>query len=398
MNSNPKSTIRTNTVHNNEKKNILIEHNKKKEKNKVHIYRTQKNNEDNSRDKYNDFKKNTTKLIKIDRKINKDKTDVTRKMIKPSPPRKKLTLIDIKDSSVERFEKTGIRHHKIISSKTVIVKIDKKKKKHLNKRNQKEHHFVSSEKKKNNILKSNSVDKLVTDKSKKFNFFTSQELNAMNYQEALKYDKRTFLQYYWSLIKKKQLILFTFINNDDYNLVIIKLALFLFSFSLYLTINGFFFKDEDMHEYYKTNGIYDIITEIPKIFYSTLVTAVINMILKTLSLSESAILEFKKVTNIDNARIMSRKIWFCIKTKIALFCILSFLLMSFFWYYISCFCAVYKNTQKILIKDTLLSFCLSMLYPFGLNLLPGFFRIPALRSRKKNKECLYKFSIIVSAI
>jgi hypothetical protein len=220
----------------------------------------------------------------------------------------------------------------------------------------------------------------------------------MRYQEALFYDKRTYLQYYWSLIKKKQLILFTFINYDDYNLVIIKLALFLLSFSLYLTINGFFFRDGDMHELYKTNCIYDIITEIPKIFYSTLVTAVINMILKTLSLSESAILELKKVTNIDNARKLSRKIWFCIKTKITLFFILSFLLMSFFWYYISCFCAVYKNTQKILIKDTLLSFCLSMLYPFGLNLLPGFFRIPALRSRKKNKECLYKFSIIVSVI
>ena len=398
LNSNPKSTIRTNPVHNNEKKNILTGHNKKKEKNKVNIYRTHKNSEDNSRDKFNDFKKNTTKLIKIDRKINKKKTVFARKMIKPSPPRKKVNLIDNKNNSMESFEKTGISHHKIISSKKVIVKIDKKKKKHLNKRNLKEHHFASSEKKNNNILKSNSIDKLLADKEIKSNYFTSQELNTMKYQEALIYDKRTYLQYYWSLIKKKQLLLFTFINYDDYNLVIIKFALFLLSFSLYLTINGFFFRDEDMHKLYKTNGIYDIIIEIPKIFYSTLVTAVINMILKTLSLSESAILEFKKVTNIDNARSMSRKIWFCIKTKITLFCILSFLLMSFFWYYISCFCAVYKNTQKILIKDTLLSFCLSMLYPFGLNLLPGFFRIPALRSRKKNKECLYKFSIIVSII
>jgi uncharacterized protein YccT (UPF0319 family) len=43
---------------------------------------------------------------------------------------------------VESFEKTGISHHKIISSKTVIVKFDKKKKKYLNKRNPKEHHFV----------------------------------------------------------------------------------------------------------------------------------------------------------------------------------------------------------------------------------------------------------------
>ena len=37
-----------------------------------------------------------------------------------------------------------------------------------------------------------------------------------------------------------------------------------------------------------------------------------------------------------------------------------------------------------------------MLYPFGLNLLPGLFRIPALRA--KNKKCLYKTSLIVALI
>ena len=39
-----------------------------------------------------------------------------------------------------------------------------------------------------------------------------------------------------------------------------------------------------------------------------------------------------------------------------------------------------------------------MLYPIGLNLLPGFFRIPALREKNKDKECLYKFSKIISII
>ena len=70
----------------------------------------------------------------------------------------------------------------------------------------------------------------------------------------------------------------------------------------------------------------------------------------------------------------------------------------FFWYFISCFCAVYKNTQNILIKNTLISFGLSMVYPFGLNLLPGIFRIPALRAPKKDKKCLYKISNLVAMI
>ena len=72
--------------------------------------------------------------------------------------------------------------------------------------------------------------------------------------------------------------------------------------------------------------------------------------------------------------------------------------MMFFWYFISCFCAVFTNTQIILIKDTLISFGLSMIYPFGYNLLPGIFRIPALRKKDSNKECIYKFGQVLSLI
>ena len=45
-----------------------------------------------------------------------------------------------------------------------------------------------------------------------------------------------------------------------------------------------------------------------------------------------------------------------------------------------------------------MSFGLSMLYPFGLNLLPGFFRIPALRAEKKDKKTLYKIGNIIALI
>ncbi len=70
--------------------------------------------------------------------------------------------------------------------------------------------------------------------------------------------------------------------------------------------------------------------------------------------------------------------------------------MVFFWYFISCFCAVFINTQLILIKDSLISFALSMIYPFGLNLLPGIFRIPALKN--KNNICLFRFSNIIAIV
>ena len=65
--------------------------------------------------------------------------------------------------------------------------------------------------------------------------------------------------------------------------------------------------------------------------------------------------------------------------------------MILFWYYISCFCAVFINTQTILIKDSILSFILSNCYVSGLNFITGFFRIYSLR-KGRDKKILYKFS------
>ena len=225
-----------------------------------------------------------------------------------------------------------------------------------------------------------------------------EELNSLDYETALNIDKRTYIQYYWSLLKKKQLILFTFLPSNDYNLISIKISLFLFSFGLYFTINGFFFTDKTMHNVYKNNGKLDIIYQIPQISYSSIITSVLNKILRILSLSEKSILDLKKSKSVSMCIKNSKNIEKSLKIKFIIFFILSFFLILFFWYFISCFCAVYKNTQIILIKDTLISFGLSMLYPFGLNLLPGIFRIPALRSKKENLKSLFNFSKIVAFI
>ena len=215
---------------------------------------------------------------------------------------------------------------------------------------------------------------------------------------AIELDKRTYFQYYWSLVKKKQLILFAFLPNNDYNLGTIKIALFLINFSLYFTINGFFFSDDSMHKVYEDNGEYNFYYRIPQIVYSTLIPAVINMILRTLALSEKAIIELKETVDICNSLNKSKNVQSCLKIKFISFFLLSFIIIGFCWYFISCFCGVYMNTQIILIKDTIISFGLSMAYPFLLNFLPGILRIPALRAKNKDKECIYKTSAVIALI
>ena len=244
----------------------------------------------------------------------------------------------------------------------------------------------------------NKNDNKENEVTEKIQDLKDDELTDLDYEEAIILDKRTYWQLYFSLLKKDQLILFTFFRKDDYNLPQIKILLFIVSFAFFFAVNGFFFTDESMDNIYEVNGTFSLIFQIPQILYSSIITTIISIILQKLSISEDNILEMKKEKDLVKSREKANKILKNLKLKLILFLAISFILMLFFSYFISCFCAVYGNTQFILIEDTLVSFVLSLIYPFGFKLLPGLFRIPALRAKKKKKKWLYRISKLVNLI
>ena len=234
----------------------------------------------------------------------------------------------------------------------------------------------------------------ITDKPHEFYKMNDYELNSLDYEEALKIDKRTYIQYYISLLKTKHLFIFTFYTKDDYNSKVIKIGLFFFFFALYYIVNALFFNDSTMHKIYEDNGSFNFIYQLPNILYSTIISIAINTIVKKLSLTEKNILEIIKEKGDLSEKILRKIKYF--RIKFILFFILSFIFLVFFWYYLSCFCAVYKNTQMHLIKDTLMSFGLSLIYPLAINLIPGIFRIPSLNN--ENRANLYIISKIIQII
>ena len=243
-----------------------------------------------------------------------------------------------------------------------------------------------------NKTKKNENKKVINN----FIYYNDYEINILSYTEALKADKRTYSHYYFSLLRMKYSVIFIFFSSNDYNSKSIKICLFLFSFSLYFTINTLFFSDSTMHKIYVDKGSFDFIYQIPQILYSSLISGVINFIITYLSLSEKSIVNFKKDRLITEKKVAN--LINCLKVKFSLFFVFELSLLLFFWYYLSCFCAVYKNTQAHLIKDTLISFGMSLIYPLFFYLLPGIFRIISLRAKTANRECLYKISKILQLI
>ena len=295
--------------------------------------------------------------------------------------------------------------------KTKENKKDKKKeysKKQISKINDiyiyKRNKNISNKQKPNNIKKSLDYEKIKIKSNYKIHNhdkiknkeniknYIDEEINGFSYSLALKYDKRTYCQYYISLLKTQHNLISALFNNNDYNSKIIKINLFFIGFAIEFTVNGLFFNDDTMHKIYESKGEFDLENQLPIAVYSTLISLILNIPLNFLALSNDSIINFKQDNKKNNIKNNTKNLINALRIKFILYFIISFLFLLFFWYYISMFGVIYKNTQFHLLKDTLMSFSLSLIMPFGIYIFPGFFRIPALSSKKYKRECLYNFS------
>ena len=219
------------------------------------------------------------------------------------------------------------------------------------------------------------------------------EKNSLDYEEALKKDNRNFWEYYCSLLKYNHPIMFSFAPYIDYNSRIIKMFLFFFLFGLNITINALFFNDKIMNKIYEDKGKFNLLYQIPQILYSTLISKFIEAIVKYLALSRDNIVGLKiekEKKDLDDNYL--EKLIKILKIKFISFFIIAFMTLIIFWYYITCFCGIYVNTQIHLIKDSILSLVLSLLLPFIIFIISGIFRIFSLRTEKHTRKYLYKLS------
>ena len=227
-------------------------------------------------------------------------------------------------------------------------------------------------------------DKLVVDNKlivrEKFETLNDLELSELDYEEALEKDKRSFTQLYLALIRRKNLLIFSFLYKKDYNSYLIKIFIFFFTFSMNLVVGAMFYSDETMHKIYVDFGKFDFISITKNdIIYSCIISTILENVLNILGLYEKDIIESKKNKE-KKEKILSK-----IKIKIIIFFIIVYISLFFFWIYLGCFCAVYKNTQIHLLIDVLSSLCISFITPFFVVLLSCSFRLLSLKDDKKKK-------------
>ena len=254
----------------------------------------------------------------------------------------------------------------------------------------------------NDNFKLNLININVEDAKKKVYIpnLSGHVLNIYTFQEAIKYDKRSFCTIYYIFLIAKQVIMHAIFYKSPMEPLPIRLSLLKFMLGCDLALNAIFYTDEKISEKY--NSVESAITfaftnNLIVILLSTLIGYILFIFLANMNNSTNAIrnlfrdeeekikknknyvvsLQRKREITIEVNRIMKTY-----KVKVIIFYIVEFLCMIFFWYYVTIFCYMYKKTQLSWLTDCLLTIVIRIIIDFFLNFIFAF---------------LYKLSINISS-
>ena len=222
-----------------------------------------------------------------------------------------------------------------------------------------------------------------------------EELMFASYDIAKSKDKRGFFKIYLSLIKLKQLLIFTFYTYTDHNLRIVKIALFILFVAFYFAFTALFFNDSIMRSIYIYKGNTDAAVHVPNIILSSICCIIMNFIVRFISLNERYYSKINSLSDNEEKKKVIKHTQKMVKIKLIILFAISGALIGLCWYYVSAFCAVFKNSQGHYFINVLVAFIVCNLWPFVTSLISPIFRIYGIN---KESPCMYKVSQIISYI
>ena len=236
-------------------------------------------------------------------------------------------------------------------------------------------------------------------------------LDNYDYYTAIKYDKRKFCRIFYICILAKENIINIFFFGTPLDLFALRICLFIFNYSCDLAFNTIYYSNENISDkyHYKGNNLYlfIFINNIVQIIISSgtglLIANLFQYLIDFRGNLEDIFKEEEKkmrdnkdykVSRIRKIKIMEeiKKLTFKLKVKNILFIIFEFLLMLFFYYFVTAFSEVYRNTQISWLYDSITSFLISFIVEILFALLLSFLYKVSLTNKIK---FIYKLTIFL---
>ena len=203
-------------------------------------------------------------------------------------------------------------------------------------------------------------------------------LNNYEYETAIKYESRSFWRILYIVMISKDNILNTFILRSPLESEPLRICLLIFAYTSDLALNTLFYFSDNISDKYHYTGNnlfwYTLFNNILISVISTILSMILGAILNLMADSKDDIEEEfkeeeKKLREDPNYKVSEeRKVEILrkinkslrkLKIKMTFFVIIDFLILLFFFYFVTAFCEIYKNTQTSWISDAVVSIIIS---------------------------------------
>ena len=204
-------------------------------------------------------------------------------------------------------------------------------------------------------------------------------LDNYDFSTAVKYDKRTFCQILYICILGKENIINIIFFSTPLDLFSLRFCLFIFSYACDFAFNALFYFNENISKKYHYEGKNLLLFTLVNNIFQTLFASISSLILSNLfqhlidyrgSIEDIFKDEENKMRKDKNYKVTKeRKLKIIedihnktntLERKIAIFMVLEFLFMLFFYYFVTAFCEVYHKTQMDWLFDCLIGFVTSI--------------------------------------
>ena len=227
-------------------------------------------------------------------------------------------------------------------------------------------------------------------------------LDNYDYETSIKYDKRSFCRIFIICLLAKENFINIIFFRTPLDLQALRICLFIFINACDLAFNSIFYSNENISDkyHYQGNNLYffTIVNNIIQSLFSSIISLIIINLFQHMIESrgnfedifqneEKKMRKNKKYTVSKNTKkkILKdiSKIFLKLKRKIIIFLVLEFLMMLFFYYFVTAFCEVYKNTQISWIYDFFVSLLISFVTEIFGALILAIFYIISIRYKIK---------------
>ena len=324
------------------------------------------------------------KRIKSSNKSKKDNNK--EKNIKAKNSKKKiLNTISISTNMI------NISKIKTTSKENLITNFNSKLK---NLKLKKTNNEINKQSEKEQNLKKNEQKNL-----KYFNEYLATALDDMDYDDALIKDDRKFCEYFYEMLKEKQIIANTFFASDMLKTRTLKIIIFILNIILYLVVNGLFFSENYVSEVYNLEGeegFFDFFPRsINRFFYTTVVSIIVGFIVDFFFVEEKKIkgIFIREKDSTINIKIEIINFLKQMKKRYILFIIIVLIILLISLYYILCFNYVYPHMQIEWIKSSIVIMLILQILSILTCLLETILRFISFHFKS---ERIYKISKLIS--